>query len=202
MAARNPDSMTNAQGEFNPHKPRDEPMEKSGHQPGQLVGNDAAPEFHAQQLPAGTAPKSSTFKPNPVDETPGQANNPDASETATAADDFPSATSADVHTGLGHPGSGQTSASIRHDGKPKREREGKGLQGEGGTGMQGEESAEAKSLLRDHVGGPNNAKQHNASFEGAESKESVTAEEVASMGQGSRKKDYDRSTESAPGSHS
>lgn len=30
MAARNPDSMTNAQGEFNPHKPRSEPMEKHG----------------------------------------------------------------------------------------------------------------------------------------------------------------------------
>jgi len=183
MAARNPDSMSNAQGEFNPHKPRDEPMEKSGHQPGQLVGNDAAPEFHAEQLPAGSAPKSSTFQPNPISETPGQANNPDAAETATAANDFPGATSADVHTGLGHPGSGQTSASIAHDGKSKREKEPKGLQSEGGTGIQGDESVEIQRLQKDHVGGPKNAREHNASLEGAESVEPVGAEEVASMRQ-------------------
>jgi len=68
--------------------------------------------------------------------------------------------------------------------------------------MQGEKSVEAERLLKDHVGGPKNAREHNATLEGAETKESVGAEEVASMGQGSRKKDYDRSTESAPGSHS
>jgi len=184
MAARNPDSMTNAQGEFNPHRPRDEPMEKSGHQPGQLVGNDSAPEFHAKTLPPGTAPKDSTFKPNPVNEIPGQANNPDASEsgTALAANDFPGATSKDVHTGYGHPGSGQTSAEIAHDGKSKREKQPLGLTGqaEGGSGIQGEESAEIKSLQKDHVGGPNNAREHNATLQGAESVEPVHAEQVAS----------------------
>ncbi len=30
MASTNPDSMTNAQGEFMPHKPRDQPLETKG----------------------------------------------------------------------------------------------------------------------------------------------------------------------------
>lgn len=116
---------------------------------------------------------------------------------------MPGATSADVHTGLGHPGSGQTSASKVHDGVGKRESQGQGgLQGEGGTGMQGDESVEARRLQRDHEGGPNNAREHNASFEGAESAEPVHAEQVASMGQGSRKQDYDRGAEKPPGSNS
>ncbi len=30
MASTNPEAMTNAQGEFMPHKPRDEPLETKG----------------------------------------------------------------------------------------------------------------------------------------------------------------------------
>ena len=40
------------------------------------------------------------------------------------------ATSADVHTGLGHAGSGQTSREIRHDGDKKQ---GKSLEGVGAS---------------------------------------------------------------------
>ena len=77
-----------ASGEFHSKVGRDEPMQTSGvclpprtlsrqpvltvrqHKPGLNVGNDAVPEFSAETLPAGTAPKSSTFKPNPVDSVP------------------------------------------------------------------------------------------------------------------------------------
>lgn len=88
-----------------------------------MVGNDAVPTFEAEVLPAGSAPPESTFKPNPINETPGQANNPDTlrghgkESTYTAADSFPGATSADVHTGLGHPGQGQVASdSKQHSG--------------------------------------------------------------------------------------
>jgi len=86
------------------------------------VGNDAAPEFSAKIVPAGTAPPDRTFKPNTQSEIPGQANNPNISkETWTSAQDSLSgATSADVHTGYGHPGSGQTSNELRGDGRKER----------------------------------------------------------------------------------
>ncbi|KAH9924199.1 uncharacterized protein B0H18DRAFT_878149 [Fomitopsis serialis] len=41
---------------------------------------------------------------------------------ATAADTLTGATSKDVNTHLGHPGSGQTSAELHHDGQPGRTR--------------------------------------------------------------------------------
>ncbi|KAK5074951.1 hypothetical protein LTS08_005472 [Lithohypha guttulata] len=200
----NPDSMNNKQGEFQPTKPRSEPMEKGGHQPGQLVGNDAAPEFSAKTLPPGTAPKESTFKPNPVNEIPGQANNPDVESApdmsgASKALDMPGATSADVHTGLGHPGQGQTSSELKESGKSSNKGQGTG---EGGTGMQGPESEEAKKLQQDHVPGPKTTREHNISLDGAESKEPVHAEEVSALGQQTRKGDYDRAAEKPPGSNS
>ncbi|KAL8786534.1 MAG: hypothetical protein Q9195_008165 [Heterodermia aff. obscurata] len=110
MASRNPDSLTNQQGEFHASKPRDEPLTTHGHKPGLQVGNDAFPEFTAQTLPAGSAPASNTFTPNPsADPT----ENLPSTETS-AADTLGGATSADVHTGLGHPGQGQTSNELRH----------------------------------------------------------------------------------------
>lgn len=117
---------------------------------------------------------------------------------------MPGATSQDVHAGLGQPGSGQTSAGLAHDGKGKREKEPQGLTGQatGGSGMHGDESAEARRLQSDRAHGPNNAREHNASFQGAESAEPVHAEQVASMGQGSRKEDYDRGAENPPGRNS
>ena len=82
------------------------------HQVGQQVGNDAAPEFHAKVLPAGSAPAENTFKPNPVNEVPGQADNTEAmnrshGKESTYSDpmDMPgAATSKSVHTPIGeHP---------------------------------------------------------------------------------------------------
>ena len=92
------------------------------HKPGVLVGNDAAPEFHAKTLPPGSAPTDRTFKPNATSEVPGQADN-DAVERShgkestktTAESTLGGATSADVHTGSGHPGQGQSSRELRHD---------------------------------------------------------------------------------------
>ena len=101
-----------------------------------MVGNDAIPTFEAKTLPAGTAPPESTFQPNPINETPGQANNPDAlagpdkEATNTGALDFPGATSADVHTGYGHPGQGQVASD--------KERKTAGLQGGSGIEQAGE----------------------------------------------------------------
>ena len=78
------------------------------HQVGQQVGNDAVPEFHAKTLPAGSAPASNTFQPNPENEVPGQADNAEAmnrshGKESTYSDplDMPGATSGSVHTGLG-----------------------------------------------------------------------------------------------------
>lgn len=49
----------------------------------------------------------------------------------TAESTLQGATSQDVHKGLGHPGSGQTSTEIRHDGEHHRKRQGHGLEGVG-----------------------------------------------------------------------
>jgi len=88
----------------------------------QASPNDRVPEYHAETLPAGTAPKSRTFQPNPSPEDSGiPVPNPDRS--------FPGATSADVHTGLGHPGQGETSTELRHDGSHGRKKQGSGLAG-------------------------------------------------------------------------
>ncbi|KAI4176668.1 MAG: hypothetical protein LQ343_000960 [Gyalolechia ehrenbergii] len=136
MASRNPDSMTNAQGEFQPHKPRDEPLTTHGHKPGVLVGNDTAPEFSAKTLPPGSAPADRTFKPNNISEVPGQADNPDVlrshgkeSTHTTASSTLGGATSGDVYQGLGKPMQGQSSSEL-HD----RQSRGGGLAGVGASG--------------------------------------------------------------------
>ncbi|KAI4221055.1 MAG: hypothetical protein L6R36_007167 [Xanthoria steineri] len=114
MASRNPDSITNAQGEVHPSIPRDEPSTTHGHKPGVLVGNDTAPTFNAKTLPPGSAPTDRTFQPNNISETPSQASNPnvlpsqDKADThTTASSTLGGATSGDVHTGLGKPVQGQ-----------------------------------------------------------------------------------------------
>ncbi|KAI4280205.1 MAG: hypothetical protein L6R35_005956, partial [Caloplaca aegaea] len=140
MAARNPDAMTNYQGEFQPHKPRDEPSTTHGHKPGVLVGNDTAPEFTAKTLPPGTAPADRTFAPNSTSEVPGQANNPDVlrshgkeSTYTTASSTLGGATSADVHQGLGKPVQGQSSSELHGGNTAGAGREG-GLVGVGASG--------------------------------------------------------------------
>lgn len=110
------------------------------HKPGVLVGNDAAPEFSAKTLPPGSAPADRTFKPNPISEVPGQADNASVerdhgkeSTKTTASDTLGGATSGDVHTGLGHPGQGQTSSELRHDGEHTSKKHGGGLAGVGAS---------------------------------------------------------------------
>ncbi|KAI4632656.1 hypothetical protein J4E80_000013 [Alternaria sp. BMP 0032] len=112
---QNPDAVSDGR-QFAGHVAPSEPLMKGGHQPGKLVGNDAVPEFNAQTLPAGTAPASKTFQPNP------DLNNQKMYHQAS--DTIQGATSGDVHTGLGQPVQGQTSQEL-HDGSSK----GQGLAG-------------------------------------------------------------------------
>ncbi|GAB7348808.1 hypothetical protein MBLNU459_g7525t2 [Dothideomycetes sp. NU459] len=105
MASLNPEAATeSAPDGFHASRPRDEPLTTHGvsaqplathwtkackaqsdllqqHKPGKMVGNDAAPEFHVETLPAGTAPPDRTFKPNNLPEGATEDNPPAASET-------------------------------------------------------------------------------------------------------------------------
>lgn len=119
-------SVSNQEGQIGSHVPPSEPLEKGGHKPGVLASDaDRASEFHLQTLPAGSAPASSTYAPNTTSSIP--------PGSTAAADTLPGATSASVHTGLGHPGSGQTSSELHHDGSHGRARQGAGLEGVGAT---------------------------------------------------------------------
>ncbi|KAF2194897.1 hypothetical protein K469DRAFT_650895 [Zopfia rhizophila CBS 207.26] len=130
-ASRNSDSVANQGGEFHSRVPPSEPLEKSGHQPGVIASDkDRAPEFSAETLPAGTAPKSATYEPNP------DLNNQKMYQVASST--LQGANSADVHTGLGHPGQGQTSVEVRHDGQHGRKKEGLGLPGLTEAGNKGD----------------------------------------------------------------
>jgi len=95
--------------------------------------NDGVPEFSAKTIPAGTAPADRTFKPNNISEVPPMKDYSDdadpESERASAQDTIPGATSADVHTGLGHPGQGMTSNELRHDGMKGGKHQSVGLEG-------------------------------------------------------------------------
>jgi len=74
------------------------------HAPRVKVGNDAGPEFHAKTLQPGTSPHDHTFEPNAGPSTDRPANsNPQKSEETrvSSADTTVSATSADVHRGIG-----------------------------------------------------------------------------------------------------
>jgi len=118
-------SVSNQEGEIGSHVPRSEPLTTHGHKPGVIASEaDAAPEFHAKTLPAGTAPSDKTYTPKPDTIDPSSTMN-DASDTLLGD------TSADVHTGFGHPGQGMTSAELHHDGEHHRKRQGHGLAGVG-----------------------------------------------------------------------
>ncbi|KAF1986912.1 hypothetical protein K402DRAFT_393533 [Aulographum hederae CBS 113979] len=140
--------VSSQEGEFHSRVLRDEPLTTHGHKPGvQASEADRAPEFHAETLPPGSTPASRTFKPNPVGEAPPTANYMKSSAVETDASGpsadatLNGATTADVHTGLGHPGQGQTSSELRHDGQHHREKRGTGLTGlaSGGQVVDGSE---------------------------------------------------------------
>lgn len=63
------------------------------HAPGTKVGNDAVPEFHAETVPTGTAPKERVFASQAQDAVE-EGNTTKAGDTITGAD------SAEVNTGL------------------------------------------------------------------------------------------------------
>ncbi|KAF2431440.1 hypothetical protein EJ08DRAFT_648958 [Tothia fuscella] len=116
-------SVSNQQGQFGSHPIPSEPLTTQGHKPGVIASKaDAAPEFHAQTLPAGTVPSSKTFQPQ------NDAVDPDA-VTDKASETLTGSTSSELHTGYGHPGSGQTRQEL-HDGSHERA----GLEGVGATG--------------------------------------------------------------------
>lgn len=125
-ANKNPDSL---QGEFHSRVPPSEPMQKGGHKPGVLVGNDRIPEFHAEPYPAGTAPREDTYQPRPEGENAAQ-----AYETApSAADTIQGATSQDVYRGLGKPMQGQEHREIEKRHGAHNKKEGTGFAGVGGS---------------------------------------------------------------------
>lgn len=114
---RNPESVEN-QGEFHARIAPSEPLTTKGHAPGVKVGNDAAPDFSAEILPAGTAPKDRSFKPDTRHMVPGQALNPDMSEEAYTPVEatIVGVTSKDVATGMGKPVYGQSSRELHGQG--------------------------------------------------------------------------------------
>ncbi|KAK8074211.1 hypothetical protein PG994_005110 [Apiospora phragmitis] len=142
--------------------------------PGVLVGNDAKPEFHAEQLPAGSAPSEATVQPRPAEgeELHKSAGGADAASTLTGA------TSADVHTGYGKPMQGQENHEIRHDGQHTRKRVGAGLEGVGAS--VGDDSVRAKGadLPEGIVKGSRG--KHTEDYPGAEERVPESAETVAS----------------------
>jgi len=77
-----------------------------------------------------------------------------------------------VHTGLGHPGQGQSAKEIRNEGKHGGKREGAGLEGVGATGGSGMPGQ--KALERDDP-----ASGYRSDITGAEELPSASAEEVA-----------------------
>ncbi|KFH41587.1 hypothetical protein ACRE_076960 [Hapsidospora chrysogenum ATCC 11550] len=170
-ASKNPDAMNSAQGEFSSRVPPGEPMTTKGHAPGVHVGNDAAPEFHAETHTPGTAPTDRSFQPNPSSEFNAQAEGrqPAASET------LPGATSADVHQGLGHPGQGQTSQEMHgaHAGKRKKER----------SGLEGVGASYEDPIHKEHADRPYETGVHGKAttdYPAAEDRPGATAEDIAS----------------------
>jgi len=120
------------------HSTTTTPTDSPQHQVGQLVSEaDHAPEFNAKTLPAGSAPSANTFSPNP-DANDAPVN---TSGTSSAQDTITGATSADVHTGLGHPGQGQSSSEL-HDGSKKSG----GLQGVGAGGAVSHQDVAAEKV--------------------------------------------------------
>jgi hypothetical protein len=117
-----------------PSQALDVALTRSQHAPGIMVGNDVYPEFHAEQYPPGTAPKEHTFYPQ----------GPGENVAYSAGDTLGGSSSADVHRGMGHPGSGQTSGG-------QRKREGAGLEG---VGASASDPMKDQGLDRDHRQGP------------------------------------------------
>ncbi|KAK7946180.1 uncharacterized protein PG986_010501 [Apiospora aurea] len=133
-ATRNTESVAAKHEEFSSRVPPSEPMTTKGHKPGVMVGNDAHPEFHAETLPAGSAPREATHQPRPAEgENLYQSNEGGGADKAAAT--LTGATSQDVYQGYGKPMQGQENVEIRHDGQHTRKHVGSGLEGVGASGV-------------------------------------------------------------------
>jgi hypothetical protein len=101
-----------------------------------------------------------------------------------ALDSIPGATSKDVHTGLGHPGQGQTSTELRHEGEHTSKKQTSGPEGagaSGGSGLHGQTNVEFDRLKDErNRGAGGGVKEHNQSLDGAESMLPQGSESVAS----------------------
>lgn len=92
-----------------------------------------------------------------------------------------------MNTGYGHPGQGQTSAELRHDGESHRKRQGGGLEGIGVTSgrgvVDGRTREDQRGLENDYPAGTKGtaeAERGNKTFQGAEDRLPESAEGVAS----------------------
>jgi len=93
---------------------------------------------------------------------PGQANKETQQNSAQAT--IPGATSADVHTGLGHPGQGQTSQELHHDGLKSNKKAGAGITGVA-SGAQSYDTVDKRD--------PNHADQRVIDKEGVDNKNTL-----------------------------
>ncbi|KUI54201.1 hypothetical protein VP1G_01665 [Cytospora mali] len=178
------------QGEFHSRVPPSEPLTTKGHKPGVKVGNDAAPEFHAEAYAPGTAPRENTYQPNAQSEIPGQAQNP-GTEASTGALDIPGATSGDVYnrTEFGKPVQGQTSSELH--GSKKKDRTGFEGRAQPGHALEtGDGSVEGKvrglgADLEGRAGelkgqkGMSGGSEGGVNWQGADEKLPTSAEELA-----------------------
>ncbi|KAI0844277.1 hypothetical protein F5Y00DRAFT_249119 [Daldinia vernicosa] len=178
-ATRNTESLYN-QGEFRSRVPPAEPLTTGGHKPGVKVGNDAAPEFHAEKYPPGTAPPESTFLPNPVNEFPAK------SPLIPPADTLGGTTSQALYTGLGKPFQGQVSTEVRGsllgEEMKKRKKEHAGLEGVGAS--EGGDIARDKWVRQKGADLPEGVEKGtrgkaNPEYPGAEDRLPTGAEQVA-----------------------
>lgn len=83
---------------------------------------------------------------------------------------------------MDHPGQGQTSREIRHDGKHTRKNDIPGFDGQatGGSGLRDEECDKARRLARETTEHrPRSAREHNTTLEGVEDKVPASSEVVA-----------------------
>ncbi|SCV58350.1 uncharacterized protein FFB14_15587 [Fusarium fujikuroi] len=129
MAAKNPDSLV-GQGPFHARVHPAKPAVKKWHKPGNEKGNDAAPEYHAETFPPGTAPVENTFHPNPESNYTTEALN-------MPALDMPGSTSKGIYNSIdtvhGRPLIGQENREIRGVHPRKRKKERSGLEGVGAS---------------------------------------------------------------------
>ncbi|CAM1501529.1 Fc.00g035130.m01.CDS01 [Cosmosporella sp. VM-42] len=169
----NPDSVNAASGEFRDKVAPSHPLTHKGHAPGVKVGNDAAPEFHAETYPPGTAPKNRSFEPGSQGEIPAQTADPDMENRTSAADTLQGATSGEVYQGMGRPVDGMSSREM-HGGPHKHNRS--GLEG---VGANAEDPIHKYGFDRDYPIGERGKSGDTENWPGADERIPTSAEELS-----------------------